>query len=580
MFDELRDHIISIITSRLTVLTVMFWLLASILIYRCFNLQIVRGEEFLNDFILQTEKTRDISSARGQIWDRNGNVLAYNELAYSVKIEDVFESGRKKNARMNEVVYRLIQMIEKNGDNVITDFKIVIDEDGEFAFSVDGTNRLRFLADVFGYKTVDELEEDEETMTAREVMEHLSKTFAIGEYADPDDSKSFIPGEGYTDKEWLKMVTIRYAMNLTSFRKYIGTTVATNVSEETVAVLMENAEQLPGVSIVEDTVRRYNDSKYFAHILGYTGKISSEELTQLNEEAVSQGKSVDTYNINDVVGKSGIEAYMETTLQGAKGSETVVVDNTGKVISIQDRKEAISGDSVQLTIDRDLTKAVYNIVEQKLAGLVSSKIINAKEYNMGEHEDSSDIKIPIYDVYFAVINNGIVDMKHFAEPDAGSTEQAVYQTYLEYKQSVYDKMTWELTNGYTPYNQLTKEFQVYQSKIVELLNDKGIIMKEAVDKEDPTYLAWTTEEVISLGEYLKYCISMNWIDVSKLNMDDKYSDSAQIYQKMNEYIIQMLDKNTEIQKRFYKYMLLNDRITGKHICMLLCEHRMSKIWHD
>ena len=262
MFDELMDHIISIITSRLTVLTVMFCLLASILIYRCFNLQIVRGEEFLNDFILQTEKTRDISSTRGQIWDRNGNVLAYNELAYSVKIEDVFESGRKKNARMNEVVYRLIQMIEKNGDNVITDFKIVIDEDGEFAFSVDGTSRLRFLADVFGYKTVGELEEDEETMTASEVMEHLSKTFAIGEYADPDDSKSFIPGEGYTDKEWLKMVTIRYAMNLTSYRKYIGTTVATNVSEETVAVLMENAEQLPGVSIVEDTVRRYNDSKY------------------------------------------------------------------------------------------------------------------------------------------------------------------------------------------------------------------------------------------------------------------------------------------------------------------------------
>ncbi|MBO5335594.1 MAG: penicillin-binding protein [Lachnospiraceae bacterium] len=577
MFDELMDHIISIITSRLTVLTVMFCLLASILIYRCFNLQIVRGEEFLNDFILQTEKTRDISSTRGQIWDRNGNVLAYNELAYSVKIEDVFESGRKKNARMNEVVYRLIQMIEKNGDNVITDFKIVIDEDGEFAFSVDGTSRLRFLADVFGYKTVGELEEDEETMTASEVMEHLSKTFAIGEYADPDDSKSFIPGEGYTDKEWLKMVTIRYAMNLTSYRKYIGTTVATNVSEETVAVLMENAEQLPGVSIVEDTVRRYNDSKYFAHILGYTGKISSEELSQLNEEAVAQGKSADTYNINDVVGKSGIEAYMETTLQGAKGSETVVVDNTGKVISIQDRKEAISGDSVQLTIDRDLTKAVYNIVEQKLAGLVSSKIINAKEYNMGEHEDSSDIKIPIYDVYFAVINNGIVDMKHFAEADAGPTEQAVYQTYLEYKQSVYDKITWELTSGYTPYNQLTKEFQVYQSKIVELLNDKGIIMKEAVDKEDATYLAWTTEEVISLGEYLKYCISMNWIDVSKLNMDDKYSDSAEIYQKMNEYIIQMLDKNTEIQKRFYKYMLLNDRITGKHICMLLCEQDAADV---
>lgn len=578
MFDELKDHIISIITSRLTVLTVFFCLLCGILIYRCFDLQIVQGEEYLNDFILQTEKTRDIASTRGQIIDRNGEVLAYNELAYSVKIEDVFESSRKKNAQMNEVVYRLIKMIEKNGDNVITDFKIVINEDGEFAYSVEGTSQLRFLADIFGYKTIGELKEDEKTMTALEIMEHLSRVsgkgtcFAIGEYEVEGDSDSdFIPGKGYTNEEWLKMVTVRYAMNLTSYRKYIGTTVATNVSEETVAVLMENAEQLPGVSIVEDTVRRYEDSKYFAHVLGYTGKISSEELTELNEEAAAAGGSADTYDINDVVGKSGIEAYMETTLQGSKGSETVVVDNTGKVISILDRKEAVSGDTVQLTIDKDLTKAVYNIVEQKLAGLVSSKIINAKEYKMGANEDSSDIKIPIYDVYFAVINNSIVDMKHFAEADAGETEKEVYQIYLEYKQDVYDTLRYELIEGLTPYKKLKKEYQVYQSKITELLYDKGIIMREAVDREDATYIAWTTEEVISLAEYLKYCISMNWIDVSKLDLDDKYSDSTEIYNKMTEYIIQMLDKNTEVQKRFYKYMLLNDKINGKHVCKLICE---------
>ena len=66
-------------------------------------------------------------------------------------------------------------------------------------------------------------------------------------------------------------MTIRYAMSLTSYRKYIGTTVANNVSEKTVAVIMENSTDLPGVSIVEDTVRKYVDSKYFAHVLGYTG---------------------------------------------------------------------------------------------------------------------------------------------------------------------------------------------------------------------------------------------------------------------------------------------------------------------
>ena len=100
MFEELRENIINFITSRLTLLTFLFAGLAAVLIYRCFDLQIVHGEEYLNDFVLSTEKTRDISSARGNIMDRNGYVLAYNELAYSVKIEDVYESTNK-NARMH-----------------------------------------------------------------------------------------------------------------------------------------------------------------------------------------------------------------------------------------------------------------------------------------------------------------------------------------------------------------------------------------------------------------------------------------------------------------------------------------------
>ena len=580
MFREIRDHIINIVTSRLTVLMILFAFFAGVLLYRCFNLQIVNGEEYLNDFILQIEKTRDISSTRGRILDRNGNVLAENELAYSVKIEDVFESSRNKNAKVNDVVYRLIKLIEKNGDSVITDFKIVIDEDGDYAYSVDGTALLRFQADVLGYRTIDELSEEEKAMTAQELIEYLSraKGFAIGQYEDPENTKTpFVPGKGYTKEEWLQMVTIRYAMNLTSFRKYVGTTVATNVSAETVAVIMENSDQLDGVSIVEDTVRHYIDSKYFAHVLGYTGKISSDELAELNDQVVTEGGLEDTYTINDVVGKSGIEAYMETTLQGTKGSEKVVVNNTGKVITILERKEAQPGADVYLTIDKDLTEAVYNIIEQKLAGLVASKIINAKEFNLPENAKSSSIKIPIYDVYFAMINNNILDRKHFEAEDAGETEKAVYAAYLEYKQGVYDRLTYELTEGATPYSKLSKEYQVYQSNIVSLLREEGVIMKELVDDNDATQTAWAKEEVISLKEYLQYCIAMNWIDVSKLDLNDKYSDSTEVYDKLLEYTINAIDHTTEFQKRFYKYMLLNDKITGKQICMLLCEQQVVDI---
>ncbi len=580
MFEEIRKKLIHVVASRMTVFALMFCLLGGILIWRCFELQIVHGAEYQEEFVLEIEKTRDIASIRGDIYDRNGNILAYNELAYSVKIEDVIEQGSQRNKKLNATIMNLIQMIEKNGDKCITDFKIYLDEDGDFAFSVEGTSLLRFLADVYGHSKIGDLKDAQRTATAQEVMEFLSNrtNFAIGAYEDPENSKSeFIPGEGYTKEEWLKLITIRYAMSLTSFRKYIGTTVATNINEKTVAVLMENAADLPGVTVVEDTVRRYVDSEYFAHVLGYTGKISSDELTDLNTKMEENGYEDNFYNINDVVGKGGIEGYMETTLQGQKGYEKVIVDVMGKVLSIEERQEASAGKNVHLTIDKDLTEAVYHILEQKVAGLVSSKIINAKEYIAAPGSSSSDIRIPIYDVYYTMFNNSIIDIKHMAGEEAQETEREVYEAYLSYKESVYEKLLYELREGMTPYNELSKEHQVYQSNIVSLLRKNGVLMEEAIDDADSVQIAWTREEVISMGEYLKYCISQNWVDVSKLELDDKYSDSAEIYDKLVDYIVSSCDKNTEFQKRFYKYMLLGDRISGEQVCKILCEQNQVPI---
>ena len=586
MFDEFREKLIRIIASRMTVFTLLFCFLGGVLICRCFNLQIVHGAEYLEEFVLEIEKTRDIASIRGDIYDRNGNLLAYNELAYSVKFEDVFEQGSQKNRRLNATLMKLIQMIEKNGDKCIADFKIYINEDGDFAFTVEGTSLLRFLADVYGKPNAGDLTDAQRTATAQEVMEFLSdrSSFAIGEYEEPNNSKSrFLTGEGYSKEDWLKLVTIRYAMSLTSFRKYIGTTIATNISEKTVAVLMENSTELPGVTIVEDTVRRYVDSEYFAHVLGYTGKISSDELTELNakmEEVHSmeeQGYEGSFYNINDVVGKGGIESYMETTLQGQKGYEKVVVDVMGKVLSIEERQAAAAGKNVYLTIDKELTEAAYHILEQKVAGLVSSKIVNTKEYNPAPNASSSDILIPIYDVYYTMFDNSIIDIKHMEGEDARETEREVYEIYTAYRENIYTTLQYELTEGRTPYEKLSREHQVYQSNIVSLLKRNGVIMEEAIDDSDAVQVAWAREEVISLCEYLQYCISKNWIDVSKLELDDKYSDSAEIYEKLVDYIISATGRNTEFQKRFYKYMLLDDYISGTQVCRILCEQNLIHV---
>lgn len=564
----------------MTLLALIFLIMGGVLIYRCFDLQIVHGSEYLENFMMEIEKTRDIPGSRGNIYDRNGNLLAYNELVYSVKLEDVFESGKQKNKQLNSMIESLIKMIEKNGDHCVSDFKIFLNEDGEFEFNVEGNSLKRFLADVYGHSYVEQLKDSEKNSTAYEVMEYLSgkDNFAIGDYAESENTDSdFIPGKGYTRSEWLKIATIRYNMFLISYRKYIGTTVASNVNERTVAVIMENSADLPGVTIEEDTIRKYVDSEYFAHILGYTGKISSDEMTSLNAKVLEEEGVENAYSINDVVGKSGIESYMETTLQGKKGTEKVIVNNVGKVITILESTEAESGQDVYLTIDKDLTIAVYNIVEQKLAGLVASKIINAKEYKPNAAAESSDIKIPIYEVYFAAINNSIIDVKHFLAEDAKETEKEVYSAFLTYKASVYERLRSELTERSTPYNKLDVEYQVYQTNLVNLLEKSGVLITDAIDTSDATYQAWVIDETISLREYLRYCISMNWIDVTRLSLDDKYSDSDEIYEKLSDYIIALIDKNTDFQKKFYKYMLLKDVIDGKQICMILCEQDQINI---
>lgn len=584
MFDELRERILNILTSRITVLTVIFLILGGILIYRCFDLQIVNGQQYLDEFVLKTEKTRTISSTRGRILDRNGVVLADNELAYSVKIEDVYESGMgtaAKNKKLNENIYKLIKMIEKNGDSVITDFNVVIDENGEFAFNVEGTKMLRFLADIYGKVYIDDLEDDERNATADDVIEYLGGTgsgcFRIGDYETEGDSSSqFVVGKGYTKEELLKMVTIRYNMKLTSFRKYVGTTVAKDVCEETVAVVMENMDQLEGVTIEEDTARRYHESEYFAQLLGYTGKISSDELTELNAKEEENGGDSQRYTVTDVVGKSGIEAYMESTLQGTKGTEKLVVDNLGKTLMVKERTEPEAGDDVWLTIDSKLQIAAYQILEQGIAGILSDKIINTKEYNASEGSSNKDIKIPIYDVYFAIINNSVVDVSHFDDEDAGEKEKEVYAKYQSYRDSVYEKLRTELLENQTPYNKLSKEYQVYQSNIMSLLYSNGVVDSNKVDKEDNTYLAWTKEEVISLSEYLNYCIGKSWVDVSKLKLEEKYIDSDATFEQIVDYIIKMIDGNQEFQKKLYKYMLLNDVINGKDICMLICEQNAAE----
>lgn len=581
MFEKIKENIINFFTSRLTLLTIAFLLMGLVLIKRCFDLQIVHGQEYLDKFMLTTEKTRDISASRGSIYDCNGVLLAYDELAYSVKIEDVFEKSTKKNQELNTTLSTLIDLIEKNGDQVISDFNIRIDDNYDYVFDVEGSKLRRFLADIYGQTTYDKLTIEQKNATPEDVINYLcgKSGFGIGDYADPSNTKSeFIVGKGYTKEKLLKILTIRYSMKLTSYRKYVGTVVAKDVCTKTVAVIMENNDILPGVSIDEDTIRKYNYSEYFSHLLGYVGKIDSEEVIELNERNVAEGGIEDRYSVNDVVGKGGIEDYCETTLQGNKGMERVSVDNMGKVISVLERTEASAGNNVYLTIDSHLQIAAYHILEQHIAGILAEKIINTKEYIAGSKSSAGDIKIPIYDVYFATINNGLIDINHFSSADAKETEQNVYNKYLNYKEQVYSRLASEMNGNGQPYNQLTLEYQNYESHIVNsILLKNGVLDSSLIDTTDATYIAWTTDETISMREYLRYCISQNWVNTEKLELSEQYSDSEEIYQSIYNYVREEIEHNLEFQKKIYRFMIKNDVISGKEICTIICEQGLVEI---
>lgn len=574
MFRNIRDALGNIIKSRTFILSVVFVVLFGILLQRVFYLQIVKGNEYQDSFSLKTKREVSLTSTRGDIYDRNGEVLAYSELSYSVTIEDngTYPNTRTKNAQLNQTIYRLIKLIEKNGDSVVNDMGILC-ENGKFRYSLEGNSLLRLKADVYGKNRISELEEEQELATAEELMKFLcgEKKYDIkSSYTEEEQKKYGLSVTGYTPEEQLKIANIRFAMSSNSYKRYVATTVAVNVSDETVAAVLENQDILQGADIEQSSRRVYPDSEYFAPIIGYIGKASQEELEKLQEEN-------EDYELNDIVGKAGIEQYMETELQGTKGYQELYVDSVGRIIEVAESKEPVPGNNVYLTLDKKLQIACYNILEQKLAGILISKIQNIKEYVPKPNASAAHIVIPIYDVYYALIDNYVIDATHFYAEDATDLEKSIWNRFESKRESVVAALLEQL-NAENPkaYKNLTKEMMNYMSYIVSdvLMGDNQVLMSSVVDTSDETYVAWAKDEVISLQEYLKYAITMNWIDVTKISGDNPYLDSQEIYRSVLQYIEETLMEDDEFGKMLYKYMLLEDKISGKEICLLLYEQNV------
>ena len=563
---------------RTTVLILVFVIMSVVLVRRLFDLQIIQGEDYISKFQARTTKERVLKSTRGNILDRNGDILASNVLSYSLTLEDngTYTSTREKNLTLNGVAYQVLQILHSNGDDITHSFHIVVDKNGEYAFDVaEGFTLNRFRADIYGQALIDDLKDEQKTATADQMMEFLtgSEKFSIVLSGDRAYTEDELTSHGLpltlTKQEMLDIATIRYELNTNSFKKYMQVTIATNVSEKSVAAIMENKTGLQGIDVVEDSIRQYIDDESMAPILGYTGKASSEELTELRKQNPD-------YSNDAIVGKAGIEQYMELTLQGTDGKETVSVDNLGKVLKIDEdtKVEPVAGDDVQLTIDTDWQSAIYQILKQRVAGVLLTKIDAAKTFDYTYVTDASQIRIPIYDVYNALISNSVIDITKFSNEDASDIEKNLYAKFQQKQQRVFDTISTKLNGSNPPsYKDEDGETQEYLSYICnDLLRDTlGIISKDAIDTSDATYKAWTTDETISLKDYLTYATSQGWIDISSFSPEGEYLDSEEIYQALTAYIIDYLSTDTGFSKLLYKYMLQEDTISGQEICLVLYE---------
>lgn len=540
---DIKDFLKKFFSSRLFVLAAVFIVFFGIILARIFTLQVVNGKSYQENFSLKIQMKQPINAARGNIYDKNGKLLAYNELAYSISINDstTYSSTKEKNKAVNAELAEILTVLKNNGETLNNDFKIDRKKDGTYSFNVSGSSLNRFRADVFGKNSADDLEYDKDTgideanATAEQIMEYLMGKDNFGISSKYDGDLAY------------RIVVVRYAMLGNRFARYKEVKIATDVSDKTVAYVNEHMDTLSGISVNEDVIRKYNYSEYFSSIIGYTGPISESEYTALHK------KNKD-YTQNDTVGKAGMEQYYETYLRGKNGEQKFYIDNVGRISEIISSTDSVAGDDLYLSIDADLQKATYLALQNEIAAIVYSNI------KSGE--------IPINDVYTALIGNSVINTEHFSKAKVSDTEKNVLSVFKSRQKTTLGKIKQELTSSPEALNTMSDEVLDEFTYIISMLKDDQVLLKNEIDTSDSVYQKWKNQK-ISPKEYLSYCITQHWIDISQLNVDEKYADSTEVYDALCKYILKNIKTDTEFSKIIYQYMITRGEISPRQLCLIL-----------
>ena len=361
----------------------------------------------------KTYKQLLIKAPRGEIKDRYGRLLAGNKNLFTVQVsgDEIKRKDSNGKSMANDICLKLINLLEKNNEEYIDEFPIYI-QNGKYYYTFDKNIReyknnnnipQELDAKESFYYLVDQLvsegvlTQDDRKLEVSKLQKKLnengyyppilvskwlfteeknkqdwlesygindSKITAKKAFNEIRNSKSYQIDKVLSDSDARKILVVRDLIKSQGYSQYNPITIATDISQKTISQLEESAIELPGVSVAVEPVRYYPNTTLASHILGHMGKMpSGQEDKYLNRE---EGK---TYSKGDTVGISGIEKSYEEQLRGVDGYKKVQVDALGRITRELDVSEPKSGDTVYLSIDKDLQEDTENALKGVLEAL-------------------------------------------------------------------------------------------------------------------------------------------------------------------------------------------------------------------
>ena len=329
--------------------------------FRLIFLQLVNGDSFTAQATNTTDYKFTVTAARGDIVDSKGERIASSTTGYSVVLNKLLMGDEDLDTMLQKIVGLLGENGESWNDSLLIGQP---DAAGHYEFTAASDNAaeqkaLAAMKDNLGLQ---------QYATADDVMEKLVEDYDLADFS----------------LYWQRVLSgIHYEMQLQAFSNVNNFVMAENVSEATVATIKENSLSLPGVEIVETSTRSYEQGTVLPHVLGRVGKITAEKWKVTDENGqVTYPLKEKGYNMNDIIGISGLESAYEDELRGKDGVETITRNSDGVIVNTALTTVPEPGHTVQLTIDSEFQKAVDQALAKNVEW-IKNTYADSKQANAG-----------------------------------------------------------------------------------------------------------------------------------------------------------------------------------------------------